>query len=567
MAATLPIAWSRAMLADAEPRWSRLAARIAFASFLLSVLSGLLLPIYTDEIGWRMQLRAGIDGGVDRMLSDICGPNTIAVPPWFMMPFRHLSAWLNLTFPDPLYVRITGVAIAIGWAFLLRALIGRIAADPQQRARLTALAFALLGMGVLPIMLVMGRPDQIILLTMTAALLVAAIAAQSSEAGQRPTWFWAWLWPFVIVLLGIAAISSHLKGILVAPLFLVCIGFSGTGKRSWGPRILASLLFVAMAAQGANYWVGRFHCPGDPVMAGRMAEENLAGALAAGDDWRTIGLAALGGANPNTYIVLAEARPRPMSEWLPNDRISQPMMTLRYMAMSLAWNAAMLIGLICLVRALQLCWRERRLDLATAAPVVLAGLVLVWGMSQRVKNDYEIMLVLPMLALFCIYSLSAASWSPARARQLGIVATLAVAVSFAGQIDIARRYLPSLSRAAAQPGYVEGQHTSLSAYGYSAIRGQILATARQCGIGTHGGPHGRARHPLVDDATYFAMTDSWQPLHYLAVMGQWRGTIRDPLAYLKSRGSEGMILGCRNLSPELRRLAIQNGEFCCIATR
>ena len=392
MAATVPITLFRAIPTDAEPRGTRVAARIAFASFLISILTGLLLPIYTDEVGWRMHLRAAYDGGVDRMLNDICGPNTIIAPPLFMMPFRHLSAWLNLTFPDPLYVRLLGVSLAIGWAFLLRALIGRIAVEPKLRARVTALAFALLGMGVLPIMLVMGRPDQVVLLSMTAALMVAALAG-NSDAGK---WRLAWLWPFLILLFALAAISWHLKGILVAPLFLTCIVFAGTAKRSRPPRIIAALLLVACALQGANYWVNRFRCSDDPVLNSLLAKENLAAALEAGGDWRVLVPAALHRALPVTYIALAESRPHMMSDWLPRGRITKPAMVNRFVVMNFAWHASLLAGLICLVRALQLRWRKRRLDLATAAPVVQAGLVMVWGISQQVKNDYEIMIVLPI---------------------------------------------------------------------------------------------------------------------------------------------------------------------------
>ena len=216
------------MTVDMAPGWSKLAARIAFGSFLLSVLSGLLLPVYTDEIGWRMQLRAGIDGGFDRMLSDICGPNTTAAPPLFMMPIRYLSGWLNLAFPDPLYVRIIGVSIALGWAFLLRALICRLAADAGQRNILIALFFALLGMGVLPIMLTMSRPDQLILLATTAAILVASLATAKAEPETQRRF--AWFWPLAIAVLGVVAISSHLKGILIAPVVLVCIALAGKGK-------------------------------------------------------------------------------------------------------------------------------------------------------------------------------------------------------------------------------------------------------------------------------------------------------------------------------------------------
>lgn len=547
------------MPTDSTRDWTALAARVAFGGFVVSLLFGLLLPMYTDELGWRMQLRAGIDGGFDRMINDICGPNTIIAPPWFMMPFRSVSAWLNLAFADPLYVRLMGVGSAIGWAFLLRALILRLAADPQQRSILMALTFALLGMGLLPIMLTMSRPDQVILLTTTAALLTATLA--SREAVTAPRWR-RWCWPLLIVAIALPALSWHLKGILFAPLFLVCILFAGTAGH-WRARIVSGLLFNGLAASAAHYWIARFRCPGDPGLAARLASENIASALAEGKNLGELIGIAIQGANPNHYIAFAELRLRVMSDWLPRDLISEAGAMIRYLPMNLAWNALMLIGVICLLRALVQRWRERRLDLGIAAPVVIAGLVLVWGMSQRVKNDYEIMTVMPMIALFGLFSLTAVVWTERRTRQLRLFSMALVAVSLIGQADLVRRLAPPLYRAAQTPGYVQGQNTSVSAYGYSAIRDQIRQTAKQCGIGANG----RARHPLIDDVTYFAFADSWQPFHYLGVIGQWRGTISDPAAYLKSRGSEGMILGCHHLGPSLQGRAIRNGAFCCVSTR
>ena len=353
-------------------RWPRLLERLVFASFLLSLLLGLLLPIYTDEVGWRMQLRAGIDGGIDRMISDICGPNTNAAPPLFMMPFRGVSAWLNLAFPDPLYVRIIGVGCAIIWAFLLRALIGRIAANDAQRNLLRTLIFALLGMGVLPLMLVMSRPDQIVLLAMTGAVylaVLAVLAARRTATGAISNW----LWPFAIAALGVAAISYHLKGVLIAPLILVCIFLSGPGRRTLTARVLAMLLFAGLAAQGAHYWVERFRCPDDPVLAERLAKQNIASALLTGGDWRKVTMTALIGANPNNYIMLAEARKYPMSDWLPRGQIDNKASIGRFIVMGLAWNVATVIAMFCLILGLRQRWRERRIDLATAVPVALAG--------------------------------------------------------------------------------------------------------------------------------------------------------------------------------------------------
>lgn len=540
--------------------WPRIAARLALASFVCSVLFGLLLPIYTDEIGWRMQLRAGLDGGVDRMLSDICGPNTIAAPPWFMMPFRYLSAWLGSTFSDPLFVRLTGVTFALGWTLLLRALISRIAADARQRNILLAFAFALLGMGVLPIMLTMSRPDQVVLLATTAALLAASLAARTDSGSSDHL---AWIWPALIAAFGVAAISYHLKGILIAPLIVVCIVLAGSDRRSWLPRAVAALVFSVLTLQATVYWLGRFRCPNDPALAARLNSENIASSLASGADWRELVQIAITNANPNLYIAHIAVRPEPTSAWLPNFQITESAMVLRYLPMYFAWDAAMLLGLACLILALRKRWRERRVDLATAAPLVLAALVLVWGMSQRVKNDYEIMIVLPMIMQFVLLSITAIAWSPAKTRELGIFAGILLVISVAGQIDMVRRYLPPLAHTAQTPGYVAGQSTSVSPFGYGAIRSQILATARLCGIGTHG----RAQHPLVDDVTYFAMVDSWQPFHRLGVLSHWNGSIKDPIAYLKSRGSEGMILGCHNLSPGLQSKAIRNGQFCCISAR
>ncbi|MEO6718159.1 MAG: hypothetical protein ABIM50_13045 [Novosphingobium sp.] len=542
-----------------ELRWPGLLERVVFASFLLSLLFGVLLPIYTDEVAWRMQLRAGLDGGIDRMISDICGPNTNAAPPLFMMPFRFVSAWLNLNFPNPLYVRTVGVGCAIVWAFLMRALIGRIAADNRQRNLLRALAFGLLGMGVLPLMLVMSRPDQIVLLAMTGAVFAAVIAAQRGVTGALANW----TWPLAIAALGVAAISYHLKGVLIAPLILVCIFLCGSGRRSLAPRILAMLLFAGLAAQGAHYWVERFRCPDDPVLAERLAKQNIASALVTEGDWRHVGMTALIGANPNNYIMLAEARKFPMSDWLPRGQIDNRTSIVRFIAMGLAWNLTTVLAMICLVLALRQRWRERRIDLATAVPVALAGLAVVWGISQRARNDYEIMIALPMLALFCVFSLSAVPWRPLRTRQLGVGVAIIALCSLVGQVDIARRYYPLLRAAADQTGYVFRQPFSVSAYGFGTVRQTILDTAKLCGIGARG----RAQRPMVDDITYFAMIDSWRPFHRFGVLETWNGSIKDPVAYLHSRGSEGMIVDCRALSPALQTKAIRNGDYCCVSTR
>src|SRR4051794_24442907 len=82
---------------------------VALLIAIASLLFGLLVPIYTDEVGWRFAARSAIDGGVDRSVAENCGPNTLAIVPLFMQPLRYASATVNLAFADPMFVRLTGV--------------------------------------------------------------------------------------------------------------------------------------------------------------------------------------------------------------------------------------------------------------------------------------------------------------------------------------------------------------------------------------------------------------------------------------------------------------------------
>jgi hypothetical protein len=171
-------------------RWLPIATPVVLVAMLLT---GLMLPLYSDEVGWRLQERAGLDG-VDKLYSEQCGPNTLAVPPWFMMPVRWYSALFNSAWPTPFAVRLSGVAYALVWTVMLLVLIRRLTVDGQRRGQLTTLACGLMGLGVMPWLLVWSRPEQPIILSATAALLIATSPARGDRAR-----LWA---PVAILMLG-----------------------------------------------------------------------------------------------------------------------------------------------------------------------------------------------------------------------------------------------------------------------------------------------------------------------------------------------------------------------------
>ena len=253
------------------------------ALFALALAGGMFLPVYTDEVGWRFQERAGFDG-MDKLFADGCGANTLARPPLFMMPVRYFSALLNGAFADPFYVRLSGVIYALLWTAMLLVLIRRIA-RPAEAAALSLCAVGLMALGNQPLLLVMSRPEQPVLLAVTAALL---LAAKGWAEGDAPTGSGtaARRSAIVLALAGIA-LSYHLKGLFVVPVFAVCLFYASRGRIARRVQGIAGLALAAITATALFYWMGRLACPDDPILREQFARNNvgaiLAGAKGMGD--------------------------------------------------------------------------------------------------------------------------------------------------------------------------------------------------------------------------------------------------------------------------------------------
>ncbi len=77
---------------------------------------------------------------------------------------------LQHEFADPFYIRLAGVACALAWLALLWRLVGQLGRTRTETNALRTMAFGLASLGLLPFMLVISRPEQPILLGLTAAI-------------------------------------------------------------------------------------------------------------------------------------------------------------------------------------------------------------------------------------------------------------------------------------------------------------------------------------------------------------------------------------------------------------
>ncbi|WP_206241256.1 hypothetical protein [Novosphingobium terrae] len=537
-------------------RWLPLAAPTVLAGMLLI---GLLLPLYSDEVGWRLQERAGIDG-VDKLFSQQCGPNTLAGPPWFMMPVRWYSAFFNLAWPDPFAVRLSGVAYALGWVAMLLALIRQATADRLRRGQLTMLCCGLMGLGVMPWLLVWSRPEQPIILCATASLLIAMGQSprNGTQRNQNGTRLWA---PLAILLLGVIALSYHFKALILMPLFVAAMIAAAPMRRSWIMQALCALALIAAAAISAHYWFARMACPGDPILQADHAKQSLGLQLLGDGRWAMAPLRLI--ANYQLPVYVAQAAPdiTPMSNWMLPHIVSKATQIGWTIALNLLWIAGFVLAIWALGAAL---WRQRRALLDLDKRIVLAGVTLLcasaWCMSQVVRNVYEASFVLPLLALTFALALCV-PLSPRLTRSLSLVAiTTGLALPISA-IAILGLYGPSLAQVADKGGYLPNQPYSVGLAHYSTLRTQILRAAAACGIT----PANHPAHLLLDDITYFTFMDAPLPDHKTSVLEpRWSGSLTDPLAYLKQQHASGVVLACGALPPALRAKAKATGDVCCI---
>jgi len=532
--------------------WRFIAAGILLASLALATL----VPVYTDEIGWRLQMRAAVDG-VDIMFNDICGPNTLARPIWFMMPVRWFSATANIALADPLFVRVVGVACALLWVGLFLALIRRVEPDADRRARMQTILLSLLAMGLLPFLLVLSRPEQPAMLATTAIVLTALLPYPPRQATV-----WAWAKVVLILVLAAIALSYHIKGVLYSVVAFACLAVCAGGRGTVLPRVVGCAALVLLTLSAAQYWIERFQCPGDAKLAAMLARENLAAVIAGGGSATDLVLQAIRGANPLNYVELAAPTVWPMSDHpVPTvfGAIMNPVVGVFLFA---SWFVAFVLTVLALARHLfQTGWRGL---FEPRVPIILAilGCVFVWGASQLNKNTYEASHVLPMLAVAFALAWSLPNADRSNTSQIGGVLPLAfVTIALICQVLVLGVSIVPLVQAAQTPGYAEEQANSVSLVGYDIVRQDITRAMDQAGI-----PSDRPLHRLlIDDLTYLALQRHRLPLHRLGVLSTWNGSIDDPVEYLRSRDSDGVVVGCAYLPPDMRAAASRSGEICAIS--
>lgn len=513
----------------------------------LTAALGALVPVYTDEINWKVAThRLLLDGFRITYNFPQCTGFALPPPP-LLVPGALLDAFMVRTLRSPVELRVAGLLSCVLSLAGMAALARRAWACTWLTAAASITAAATLG--VLPLMLVLDRPEQGLVVSILLCV-GAAIALPPRVVVRYRT-----LLAAGHLLVFTCALAHSPRALFFTPVYLVAGWLSTTGR--W--RAVFVAVALAAAAQTHRFWTAHLICPEEPELAAAIGGVTLSPSAALADPWRFLRELCASIAGSWRYVEHTTFARRYTANWLPSAAETGAPGIVNA-GIGLSWAVILAVA----AAGTAMSWRAdraaRRLSPASAILGALLFSVAGFCAMQRVKLFYGAAIVLPVVLLSATLAaphLFARVSRPAR-RGLLLALFVASAASQTALLALGRRWAGTWT----QPGSPAGQPLSVSVVGYGQQRARILALASRCGIS----PAGAHRHLLLDELTLYPFWQSPQPyqVFYVSPVYDWGGSHPDLLQILARGGSTGVVAQCRGLPRELTRLGVSDEGLCCV---
>lgn len=538
---------------------------VTSAGILVILCVSVFVPVYGDEVATRiMRGMFFVNGWQFNSMLPQCSPDYLRPVPVSLLPAAMLYNFIYAA-STPLGLRLTGLAIELGWLSATLLTI-RSVFHTSQRWRTAVIWLAcIVGLGVLPLTLSMARGEQMLLLILTVVIGFPSLLASRTEL-QRDGALIACAIVFCIVTS--LFFYTHPKALFFFPVLLVSAWQCFWARRKLLCAVVCVLVLVCVW-QSLQFILALTTCPNAPeyraIMSSIMMPMDLlfkSPGLFVDTAMANIQVAPVAIANQAIFAAKYEAA------WIAP---SPNVMTLRWtawvnqaIAYTIAfayWSAVMLPPILFLLRMGQ---RRIRADAwwAITLWVGLLGHVVIYKAWSFYAGGFVMPLV-AWLVVLCIIALLQLLPGWIRALMASAV-TLSLSVIFLASASLlVTELLPTLSRAAYPSGIgMPGQMTSIPTLDYAPHRSRIREFAQQCHLRGD-----QARRLVVDNLTYFAFDGLRQPLHsdYLSDQGFGTDLKGDAeLKLFKQIGVKGLIAQCRLLSAPLLPLVKRDGDLCCL---
>ena len=515
-------------------------------------------PIYPDEISFQfVNARAGYDRFLHSELFPACSSGCSLQMPLFWKPAKFLYWALYNPVQDLQLFRYIGIAVALCAIGMLAWLAAKALSERGISKLLTAcFILAACSFGVLPFILVLNRPEP--LLVLCAGWFALAPFIFGAERSRKVR--------IAVVLLSFAVLSLllglHPKSLLLMPLVLISLWTLSGNIRGRKASVAACLLALFFAAQSYAVYSKSSKCPESPRIAAFNSDQYYMPGLDLLSNPAAVAGKLLGSANSYIlYITRNTFNAGYTLHWLPpvsggadaaRDTVNN--------ALIWGFQIFVMLNVVLLIIQFSRGWRAVVQTPGGLIPLVFAFSLLGIFAVQMAKHFYEGAFIIPLSALLlCAEFMVLPSGKITAYIRLFFCATIWLAVasllcalcSFSGKLDV----------------YYPGPGISLAQY--SRDKTDAYMKPLQA---LNGGWNGA--HIVTDDMGYMYVKKSFQPydLDYILLgLISERGpkaAANAPLVFskLKELRVPAVIARCSYIKPRAVLIdnAVRSGDMCYI---
>lgn len=521
------------------------AARFLPALIILCplIVFGLYYRVYPDESTFKLlQGRYFLDGFQSISLYPQCVGTWRSTPP---------LTWLPALLWDSVFFRIIGAdedirLLGLVFFFILLFVLYKLFSRHFQSTACVVWTITLgaLSLGTLPVLLIMNRPEQVILI---GVLLVTFI---SIRPPRKDSVLVDLLRVILIYCIACELVVSHPKALFYSPVML--LGAFWASNR-WSLKILGSLSILLLIGTTVKFSNERFRCPESAFHQQILLDQSLPLGLLKTDPvlFRKAGTYNL--KHSHKYVSAVQYAAEYQSDWLPprSTPLSPVLTSANRVIFGFYVGALGLLLVLALVHfvrgALQLCYTRTEM-----IAFAMMGALLGQGFFQATKNFYESAIVLPIV-LFAIALLFPRRLIERHRRVATLVAGILLVL---GAVNMKFIFSEFWSY------FTAGRIQIVTPAERAKRNAEIEDSLQLCKL-DQGGP---IQHLMIDDYSYpYLATRAFQPIHLDYVSRWWGQGITDLPAFLERSGSVGGVIQCEHVPPQLRSCARGTGTWCCFA--
>lgn len=526
--------------------------------FSLTLLSGLFLPIYSDETVIKFfSARFFFDNAEKYALYAQCTNTLGHATSWFFypaaIPFSILYSELN-----PLGLRISGMFLGVFW-FIILALWCRKCA-PKEWLLLFSLFIMVLSLGTLPYLFIMSRSEQFIILPI---LILSFASTFSQTKGARYSdAFMLIVMTFLVVLV----FYVHPKSIFFAP-FLSLVVWVKTVRLWLFLRVGLVLYVFAMTFQVYQEASLIGSCTSAPSTAKLLASYTLKPELLLDDPMSFFNRALSNLVHfPERAMSHMKFSPTFQSGWLPPLEEDIPLLGVLNYAIFYSLSILVVsahIGVL-ILNMFSVFRKQFDVHLLLALFLSLANIANASLYNQQsFYEGLQYVSISIIIVLLAYNSLRLNGWRVSFTYN-GFICFPLFLLSMVSMISLLYLIAPNIVKnAKLENSHIPNQPGSIPTIGVGGHIIDIRNLGKRCNI-----PDENAKYLVIDNMTYFPYKRSFMPLHITYVGGDYYAPdlqgekLRD---FLLALGSPGMIARCDNFPKYFENIMIEGERgYCCV---